>query len=71
MRTLYHSPSACSLATHIVLEGIGAPFALHRVSIREGENLRLLARAAVEAPVGCAAMPTWRGGSFGGLSSEK
>lgn len=39
MITLYHSPGACSLAAHIVLEEIGAPFEAKRVAIAEGEHL--------------------------------
>ncbi len=36
---LYYSPGACSLAAHVVLEEIGAPFPLPLVSIAEGANL--------------------------------
>jgi len=44
--TLYHSPGACSLAVHILLEEIGLPFSLHLVSTSDGstsapEHLRL------------------------------
>ncbi len=38
MLTLYYSPGACSLAPHIVLEEIGAPFEAKRVMIAEGEH---------------------------------
>lgn len=35
---LYHSPGACSLAPHILLEELGVPFDLVRVTIAEGAN---------------------------------
>lgn len=38
MLTLYYSPGACSLASHIVLEEIGAPFEAKRVTILKGEH---------------------------------
>jgi glutathione S-transferase len=34
--TLYYSPSACSLAAHIVLREVGAKFNLELVSVRDG-----------------------------------
>lgn len=40
MISLYYSPGACSLASHIVLEEIGAPFEAKRVTIAEGEHLQ-------------------------------
>lgn len=39
MITLYYSPGACSLASHIALEEIGAPFEAKRVTIANGEHL--------------------------------
>ena len=38
MLSLYYSPGACSLASHIVLEEIGAAFEARRVTIAEGEH---------------------------------
>jgi glutathione S-transferase len=38
MLTLYYSPGACSLASHIVLEEIGTPFEARRVTILKGEH---------------------------------
>lgn len=37
-RTLYYSPGSCALAPHIVLEEIGAPYALKLVSTGAGET---------------------------------
>jgi len=37
---LYYSPGACSLAVHIALEEIGAPFELHEISVARGETTR-------------------------------
>ena len=37
---LYHSPGACSLAVHIVLEELGVEYEAERVSILDGQNLR-------------------------------
>lgn len=33
---LYYSPNACSMAIHVILEEIGAPYELALVSLREG-----------------------------------
>ena len=41
MRKLYYSPGACSLAVHIVLEEIGAPFETVKVAIKEGAHQTL------------------------------
>lgn len=38
MYTLYYSPGACSLAIHVLLNELDAPFTLQDVSIREGKN---------------------------------
>lgn len=38
MLKLYYSPGACSLAPHIVLEELGAPYQLELVSIAEGKT---------------------------------
>src|SRR5215472_9703022 len=40
MLTLYYSPGACSLAAHVILEEIGAPFDTVRTPIAEGANQR-------------------------------
>ena len=36
MHTLYYSPQSCSLAPHIVLEEIGAPYAIELVTATDG-----------------------------------
>lgn len=38
MLTLFYSPGACSLATHITLEETGAPFEAYRVALAKGEQ---------------------------------
>lgn len=38
MLTLYYSPGSCAIAPRIVLEDIGQPFQLERVSIKDGEH---------------------------------
>lgn len=38
--TLFHSPGACSLAPHVLLEEAGAAFDAVRVPVREGANLK-------------------------------
>ncbi len=39
MKLLY-APGACSIGIHVLLEEIGAPFELERVSLRDGEHLK-------------------------------
>ena len=39
MPTLYYSPGACSLASHLVLEEIGRPYDTIEVNLRRGEHL--------------------------------
>ena len=39
MKLLY-SPGACSIGIHIILEEIGAPFEIEKVSLRDGEHLK-------------------------------
>jgi glutathione S-transferase len=36
--TLYYAPGACSLASHLVLEEIGAPYEKKRVNLAQGEQ---------------------------------
>lgn len=50
MHTLYYSPQSCSLAPHIVLEEIGAPYAAELVTATGG------AREAEPADVALAAL---------------
>ena len=40
MTKLYYSAGACSLAPHIVLEEIGAPYEIEAVNLRAGEQKR-------------------------------
>ena len=35
---LYYSPGACSLGIHVLLEEIGKPFGLKKVSLKDGEQ---------------------------------
>lgn len=49
---LYYAPGACSLATHIVLEWIGAPYETHKVNIHGRKSPELLeANPAGAVPV--------------------
>src|SRR6476620_5904793 len=38
MLKLFHSPGACSLAPHVLLEEIGAPYEAVRVDLRTGQQ---------------------------------
>src|SRR4051812_16326215 len=38
MLKLFHSPGACSLAAHVLLEEIGAPYEAVRVDLRTGQQ---------------------------------
>jgi glutathione S-transferase len=38
MLTLYHSPGACSLAAHILLEESGLPYGTKRIDLRAGQQ---------------------------------
>lgn len=40
MPTLYYSPGACSLASHLVLEELGRPYDTVKVDLREGAHLK-------------------------------
>lgn len=37
---LYYSPGACSIGIHVLLEEIGKPYNLHKVSLKEGEQYK-------------------------------
>ena len=37
---LYYAPGACSLGIHILLEEIGKPFELERISLKDGEQYK-------------------------------
>ena len=49
MLTLYYSPGACSLAPHIVLEWIGAPYSAVKVDYRDPEYRKINPAGAVPA----------------------
>ena len=38
MTTLYYSPGACALASHIAMEEAGAPYDLKKIDLRAGEQ---------------------------------
>jgi glutathione S-transferase len=40
MNTLFYSPGACSLGIHVILEEIGAPYALEKVSLADGAQYK-------------------------------
>lgn len=68
--TLYHSPGSCSLASHIVLEEVGAPYALERrqagAGTSEPDYLALNPKGRVPALQGVAG----RSGGADGLLTE-
>ena len=37
---LYYSPGACSLGIHVLLEEIGKPYGLKKVSLKDGEQYK-------------------------------
>jgi glutathione S-transferase len=37
---LYYSPGACSIGIHVLLEEIGKPYGLHKVSLKDGEQYK-------------------------------
>jgi glutathione S-transferase len=37
---LYYSPGACSIGIHVLLEEIGTPYRLHKVSLKDGEQYK-------------------------------
>ena len=37
---LYYSPGACSIGIHVLLEEIGKPYGLHKVSLKDGEQFK-------------------------------
>ena len=37
---LYYSPGACSLGIHVLMEEIGQPYDLHKVSLKDGEQYK-------------------------------
>ena len=45
MMKLFYAPGACSLAPHIVLEEIGAPFESERVNLRDGAQRKPFVKA--------------------------
>lgn len=49
MLTLYYAPGACSLAPHIVLEWIGAPYEAVRVKFGDPDYLKINPAGAVPA----------------------
>lgn len=37
---LYYSPGACSIGIHVLMEEIGKPYTLHKVSLKDGEQYK-------------------------------